>query len=77
MEHDLVAGNHDLAAARKISLTDFNPYAAEANRWTAAQLSHDCSDKLGLLPLRVDQEPFTLVHGSPRDPVWEYVISTT
>ena len=74
MNHVLVAGNHDLAAVGKISLADFNPIAAEANRWTTAQLSHEHSDQLANLPLRVDRQPFTLVHGSPRDPVWEYVI---
>ena len=74
MDHVLVAGNHDLAVVGKISLADFNPYAAEANRWTATQLSHEYSDQLANLPLRVERTPFTLVHGSPRDPVWEYVI---
>ena len=74
MNHVLVAGNHDLAAVGKISLADFTPYAAEASRWTATQLSHEHSDQLANLPLREERAPFTLVHGSPRDPVWEYVI---
>ena len=75
MDHVLVAGNHDLASVGKISLDDFNPYAAEANRWTTTQLSHEYSDQLANLPLTVERKPFTLVHGSPRDPVWEYVLS--
>ena len=75
MNHVLVAGNHDLAAVGKISLADFNPYAAEACRWTTTQLSHEHSEHLANLPLRVERTPFTLVHGSPRDPVWEYVLS--
>ena len=75
MNHVLVAGNHDLAAVGKISLTDFNPYAAEACRWTTTQLSHEHSEHLASLLLRVERTPFTLVHGSPRDPVWEYVLS--
>ena len=75
MGHVLVAGNHDLAAVGKISLADFNPYAAEACRWTTTQLSHERREHMGKLPLRAEQTPFTLVHGSPRDPVWEYVIS--
>ena len=75
MDHVLVAGNHDLASVGKISLVDFNPYAAEACRWTATQLSSKHSEHLSNLPLRTEQAPFTLVHGSPRDPAWEYVIS--
>ena len=27
------------------------------------------------LPLTVRRDQFTLVHGSPRDPIWEYVVS--
>ena len=75
MNHVLVAGNHDLAAVGKISLSDFNPYAAAACRWTTTQLSQEHTEHLASLPLRVEQTSFTLVHGSPRDPVWEYVVS--
>ena len=75
MKHVLVAGNHDLAAVGRISLADFNPYAAEACLWTRDRLSPEHRDRLAELPLQAEQAPFTLVHGSPRDPVWEYVVS--
>ncbi|MDA0988064.1 MAG: metallophosphoesterase family protein [Chloroflexi bacterium] len=75
MDHILVAGNHDLAAVGKISLVDFNAYAAEACRWTTTQLSSEHREHLAELPLRAEQTPFTLVHGSSRDPIWEYVVS--
>ena len=75
MNHVLVARNHDVAAVGKISLADFNPYAAEACRWTTAQLSHEHLGHLANLLLWVERTPFTLVHGSPRDPIWEYVLS--
>ena len=42
-EHSAVAGNHDLAAVGKISVDRFNPYAAAANRWTAARLTQRAS----------------------------------
>ena len=75
MDHVLVAGNHDWAAVGKVSLADFNPHAAAACRWTAEQLSPEQARHLAELPLRVEREPFTMVHGSPRDPVWEYILS--
>ena len=71
-----VPGNHDLAAINRIPLTDFNPYAAAACAWTAEQLTGDERAYLESLPLRIQADQFTLVHGSPRDPVWEYVLST-
>ena len=42
--HQAVAGNHDLAAIGKISLEEFNPYAAAANSWTTEQLSQKQAD---------------------------------
>ena len=74
-EHSAVAGNHDLAAVGKISVERFNPYAAAANRWTAEQLTPEQTEYLGSLPLTLEIEEFTLAHGSPRDPVWEYLIT--
>lgn len=74
-DHRAVAGNHDLASIGKLSLEAFNPYAAAANRWTAAQLSQEQTDYLGGLELKLELDEFTVVHGSPRDPIWEYVVS--
>lgn len=70
-----VAGNHDLAAIGRLSVEAFNPHAAAANRWTATQLNEEHSEYLGSLPLKMELGEFTVVHGSPRDPVWEYVVS--
>ena len=77
LRHDLraVAGNHDLAAIGKLSLEAFNPYAAAANRWTAGQLSAEQAEHLAGLELRLELDEFTVVHGSPRDPIWEYVVT--
>ena len=73
--HYSVAGNHDWAAVGKLSLEEFNPIAAEANRWTAQQLSLDQVEFLSNLPIRLEREGFTMVHGSPVDPLWEYILS--
>ena len=74
-KHKGVAGNHDLASIGRLSVEAFNAHAAQANRWTATQLSEEHSEYLGSLPLKMELDEFTVVHGSPRDPVWEYVVS--
>ena len=74
-EHIAVAGNHDLAAVGKIGLQKFNAHAGEAARWTTTQLTAGHATFLDELPIRLEVHDFTLVHGSPRDPVWEYVIT--
>ena len=73
--HKAVAGNHDLASVGKLSLESFNPYAAAANTWTATVLDKDRREYLAEQPLTLEIDEFTLAHGSPRDPIWEYVIS--
>lgn len=73
--HCCVAGNHDWAAIEKIDTFDFNPAAAEAASWTASQLTPEDVDYLENLRLAERRGDFTLVHGSPRDPIWEYLIS--
>lgn len=75
--HVCVAGNHDWAAAGKIDTADFNPDAAAASHWTAQQLSPEDIQHLKSLPLVIEKDDFTLVHGSPREPIWEYVLSTS
>ena len=68
-----VAGNHDYAAAGVIDATDFNGAAYAAIRWTADQLAGEESAYLAELPEVNLQPPFTLVHGSLRAPVVEYL----
>jgi diadenosine tetraphosphatase ApaH/serine/threonine PP2A family protein phosphatase len=75
-EHVCIAGNHDWAAIGKMDTSEFNPVAALAAHWTAEQLTDDDIDYLQNLPLTVLEGDFTLVHGSPREPIWEYLLST-
>ena len=75
-----VRGNHDAAAIGELSTDAFNDDARTAVEWTAARISAATRRWLGGLPLRsVAAEPamdLTLVHGSPRDPVWEYLFTS-
>ena len=75
-EYDLVAvaGNHDYAAIGLIDASDFNPAAKVSTKWTAGQVDADQKDFLGSLPLVALEETFTMVHGSLRDPIVEYLL---
>ena len=75
--HICVAGNHDWASAGKLDTSSFNPDAVNACHWTARQLSPEDVQYLENLPLVSQKGDFNLVHGSPRDPVWEYLLSTS
>jgi diadenosine tetraphosphatase ApaH/serine/threonine PP2A family protein phosphatase len=70
----MLAGNHDLAAVGKLDLTEFNTAARIAARWTGLQLDAGEREALGRLPSLTTTAGFTLAHGSPRGPVWEYVL---
>jgi diadenosine tetraphosphatase ApaH/serine/threonine PP2A family protein phosphatase len=69
-----LAGNHDWAAIGKISTADFNPEARQAAEWTGRQLLPAHRRFLADLPTTLVVGAFTLVHGSPRAPIWEYVL---
>ena len=70
-----LVGNHDLACIGDVDLTEFNPVAQIASRWTALQLGMDHRAYLKNLPAMTTANGYTLAHGSPRAPVWEYVTS--
>jgi len=70
-----VAGNHDRAVAGLMDVDEFNPAAASAALWTREQLSVYEREFVAGLPLTHVASDFTLVHGSLRDPVWEYLLS--
>lgn len=72
----LVAGNHDWAAVGKLGVEWFNPDAATAALWTGRQLSEPHRRLLEGLPLRERRGDFSLAHGSPREPLWEYLTSS-
>jgi predicted phosphodiesterase len=72
-----VRGNHDGAAVGGTEIDWFNPEARAAMEWTRATISDTTREWLAALPKRREEGDLTLVHGSPRDPTWEYVTSTS
>jgi len=74
-KHICVVGNHDLAAVGQIDTTDFNPDAVAASEWTAEHLNSQDVRYIKSLPRVINKDDFTIVHGSPREPIWEYVLS--
>jgi len=75
LKNPCIVGNHDWGAIGKLSLSEFNPDAAYTCRWTAEQLSVEDAAYLEGLPKVIEKGDFTLVHGSPRQPIWEYLLS--
>ncbi len=71
-----VRGNHDAAASGGAEIDWFNPVARTAMEWTRGAISAASRAWLSELPIRRVDGAFTLVHGSPRDPTWEYLNST-
>jgi predicted phosphodiesterase len=74
-KHLAVAGNHDWAVVGRMGVDEFNLFAALAAQWTAEQLDESSRAYLTALPTVQTSGEFTLVHGSPRGPVWEYVLN--
>ncbi len=72
----MVAGNHDLAVATGQGLEVFNPTAAAAALLHREWLSAEDRDFLAGLPTVRRTGGATIVHGSLRDPIWEYVWDT-
>lgn len=70
-----VKGNHEAAALREISVDDFNPVAAAAAIWTARTLNEQTRDFLRALPEKHMSGSVTLCHGTPRSPLWEYLLT--
>lgn len=70
-------GNHDLAVTGKIPFEAFNGDARRALEHHERVLSADNMDFLrSLQPNLKVREGVSLVHGSPRDSVWEYILNT-
>jgi diadenosine tetraphosphatase ApaH/serine/threonine PP2A family protein phosphatase len=68
-----VMGNHDGAAIGQVDVSWFNPDAARAITWTSEVIDENARAYLATLPeVRIEGE-MTAVHGSPRDPTWEYI----
>ena len=71
-----LAGNHDMVVTGDLDIGDFSSSAAAAARWTRETIRPEALAFLrGLRPTEPSRE-IGLYHASPRDPVWEYVLSS-
>lgn len=68
-------GNHDLVVLGKLDIDDFSMNAALAAKWTQENVSQETLAWLGQLQPSDTSRAMGLYHASPRDPVWEYVLS--
>lgn len=76
-EHAAVclAGNHDLAVIGQLPLSEFSRGASLAAQWTMEVMEPSNLCFLEGLSTSSEQEAIGLYHASPRDPIWEYVLS--
>jgi len=70
-------GNHDVAVLGQMDDSVFNTDARKSLLWQKRALSGENVAYLSSLPQEaLPRDQVTLVHGSPRDPVWEYILNT-
>lgn len=74
LPHLCLAGNHDWAALGRLDIRTFNPDARKAVNWTTEALTAANTAFLEALPTTFVIGNYTLAHGSPREPVWEYIL---
>ena len=70
-----LAGNHDMGVTGEIGLDEFSTGAAIAARWTQETITSANLEFLSALRPVGEESSIGLYHASPRDPVWEYVLS--
>lgn len=69
-----LAGNHDWAVLDRLDTRTFNPDARHAVEWTRKTLTAQNTKFLEDLPVTFVIGNYTLVHASPREPIWEYIL---
>ncbi|OGS45686.1 MAG: hypothetical protein A2539_08005 [Elusimicrobia bacterium RIFOXYD2_FULL_34_15] len=70
----IVAGNHDRAVVDRLNIDFFHENAKEVIIWTSSVLTQENKEFLTNLPEKIIENNFTVVHGSPRDPINEYLM---
>ncbi len=70
-----LAGNHDLGVLGRLDLAEFSAEAAYAARWTRTVLAEEARAYLERLQPSASAADVELYHASPRDAVWDYVLS--
>ena len=69
-------GNHDAAVIEEIDITSFNLEARISVGWTQSVINAPSLKFLKDLPAITKSEGQTLAHGSPRHPIWEYLLDS-
>ena len=70
-------GNHDVAVLGQMDFAVFNTEARKSLLWQKKALTPDNLVYLESLPQdTLVRANVSLAHGSPRDPVWEYILNT-
>ena len=76
-----LAGNHELLLAGRLDEAEFSDLALHCNAWTKERISDKNRTWLEHLQPRQDTykagRSFTLAHGSPLDPAWDYLRDKT
>jgi len=70
-----LVGNHDLAVIGGLDISSFSEAAAVAVEWTRENVAERTLEFLRELEPSGERSGIGLFHASPRDPVWEYVLS--
>ncbi|MGE5282638.1 MAG: metallophosphoesterase family protein [Chloroflexota bacterium] len=70
-----LVGNHDLAVLGALDIGAFSEAAAAAVAWTRDNVAPRTVEFLRELDPSDSRRGIGLYHASPRDPVWEYVLS--
>ncbi|MCX7698655.1 MAG: metallophosphoesterase [Candidatus Goldbacteria bacterium] len=71
-----VMGNHDAAILDKIDISNFNNDAKDAIKLNKNMLSKEDFDYLSSLQIKISENNILFLHGSPRDPINEYLFLT-
>jgi len=70
-----LVGNHDLAVLGALDIESFSEAAAAAVTWTRDHVAERTLAMLRELEPAAEREGIGLFHASPRDAIWEYVLS--
>lgn len=69
-----IKGNHDAAIVGDIDIKTFNYEARTSLQWLESQLNLTNRRWLEKLDERLEFDDITMAHGSPRNPIWEYML---
>ena len=73
---ECLLGNHDAAALGLIDISSFNHDAQLSAFWTQSKLTKENYLFLNNLNEITHTDKVTLTHGSPRNPIWEYIMDS-